>query len=67
MLDGAPLPSIGYVGVPPEEGDRLGIAKPVGYVLTIENYAPFVRHVREINADRTGLVFYTGDSRTSDP
>lgn len=60
MLDGAALPSTGYVGVPPEEGDRLGIAQPVDYVLTIENYAPFVRHVREINADRTGLVFYTG-------
>jgi hypothetical protein len=60
MLDGAPLPSTGYVGVPPEEGDRLGIAQTVSYVLSIENYAPFVRHAREINADRTGLVFYTG-------
>jgi hypothetical protein len=40
MLDGVALPSTSYVGVPPEEGDRLGIAIPVSYVLTIENYAP---------------------------
>ena len=59
-LDGVPIPSTGYFGVPPEEGDRVGLAQPVIYMLTIENYASFIRHVREINADRAGLVIYTG-------
>jgi hypothetical protein len=59
-LDGVPIPRIDYFGVPPEEGDRLGIAQPVIYMLTIENYASFIRHVREINTDRAGLVIYTG-------
>jgi len=59
-LDGMPLPITGYFGVPPEEGDRVGLAQPVIYMLTIENYASFIRHVREINSDRAGLVIYTG-------
>ena len=59
-LDGVPIPSTGYFGVPPEEGDRVGLARPVIYTLTIENYASFIRHVREINTDRAGLIIYTG-------
>jgi len=59
-FNGETWPGTSYLGVPPEEGDRLGVARPVRYVLTIENYASFVRHVREINSDRTGLIFYTG-------
>jgi hypothetical protein len=59
-LDGVPIPNTGYFGVPPEEGDRAGLAQPVIYMLTIENYVSFVRHVREINPDRAGLVIYTG-------
>jgi hypothetical protein len=59
QLDGVPIPSTGYFGVPPEEGDRVGLAQPVNYMLTIENYASFVRHVREVNIDRAGLIIYT--------
>jgi hypothetical protein len=59
-IDGAPIPSTGYFGVPPEEGNRVGLARPVIYMLTIENYASFIRHVREINRDCAGLVLYTG-------
>ncbi len=59
-LDGVPIPATSYFGVPPEEGDRVSLAQPVIYMLTIENYASFIRHVREINTDRTGLVIFTG-------
>lgn len=37
----------------------LGIAAPVDHVLTIENYTSFVRHVRELNEDKSALVIYT--------
>ena len=59
-VDGVPLPPLRFHGVPPEQGEMLALAGPVDYVLTIENYTSFVRHVREINADHSGLVVYTG-------
>ncbi|MCW6535933.1 DUF2220 domain-containing protein [Sphingomonas lycopersici] len=59
-IAGQPLPPLRFYGVPPEQADQLGLVAPVGYLLTIENYTSFVRHVREINDDRSGLVIYTG-------
>ncbi|WP_342248959.1 Wadjet anti-phage system protein JetD domain-containing protein [Sphingomonas sp. OTU376] len=57
---GATLPPLRFYGVPPEQGDLLSLAGDIDYLLTIENYASFIRHVREINADRSALVIYTG-------
>lgn len=54
------LPDLGYYGFPPEEATRIQLARPVAYVLTIENYVSFVRHVRELNQDRSALIMYTG-------
>ena len=59
-MDGKPLPDVDYWGVPAEVNDRLALSSPVNYLLTIENYASFVRHVREINGTRDGLIIYTG-------
>ncbi|TIL68467.1 Wadjet anti-phage system protein JetD domain-containing protein [Mesorhizobium sp.] len=55
-----PLPDLAYYGVPPDQGGQIQLSAEVGYVLTIENYVSFIRHVREVNADRSGLVIYTG-------
>lgn len=41
------------------EAAHLNLARPVSYVLTIENYVSFARHVREQNADRHALIIYT--------
>ncbi|HEX8063265.1 MAG TPA: Wadjet anti-phage system protein JetD domain-containing protein [Allosphingosinicella sp.] len=57
---GVRLPPLLYHGIPPEEGDGLELAGRPEYVLTIDNYTSFVRHVREVNADRSALVVYTG-------
>ncbi|HEY6817636.1 MAG TPA: Wadjet anti-phage system protein JetD domain-containing protein [Croceibacterium sp.] len=59
-IAGQPLPPLRFYGVPPEQGDQLGLAARVAYMLTIENFTSFVRHVREINDDRSGLIIYTG-------
>ncbi|WP_370879903.1 Wadjet anti-phage system protein JetD domain-containing protein [Labrys monachus] len=66
-LDGHAFPDMPYVGVPPEIAHRLTPARPVDYVLTIENHTSFVRHAAEINAGKSGLVIYTGGfpARTS--
>jgi hypothetical protein len=53
------LPRLRFYGVPPEQGDALGLAAPVDHVLTIENYTSFVRHAREANDDKSALVIYT--------
>jgi hypothetical protein len=57
---GQRLPDLAYHGFPPEEAALVQLAARVDYVLTIENYVSFVRHVREVNADRSALVLYTG-------
>lgn len=59
-LDDAPLADLDYWGVPAESANRLGLGRPVSYMLAVENYASFVRHVREINSGREGLIIYTG-------
>lgn len=59
-LDGAPWPPVTYLGLPPDAVGRLSLVQPVDYVLTVENFTSFVRHAREINQDRRGLVLYSG-------
>jgi hypothetical protein len=59
-MDGAALPRTSYVGIPSEDADRITLSASVAYVLTIENYTSFVRHVREVNTQRKALIFYTG-------
>ncbi len=58
-VKGQTLPPLRFYGVPPEQGDALGLAARVDHVLTIENYTSFVRHVREVNEDKSALVIYT--------
>ena len=58
-IEGQRLPRLRFYGVPPEQGDMLGLAVPVNHVLTIENYTSFVRHVREVNENKSALVIYT--------
>lgn len=58
-VDGMPLPRMRYHGIPSEEAHRITLSEPVDYLLTIENYVSFVRHVRELPTDRA-LVIYAG-------
>lgn len=58
-IDGMPLPRMRYHGIPSEEAHRITLSEPVDYLLTIENYVSFIRHVREVGSDRA-LVIYTG-------
>lgn len=58
-LAGERLPELAYYGFPPDESEQVELAASVDYVLTIENYVSFVRHVREVNADRSALIIYT--------
>ncbi|CDX56785.1 conserved hypothetical protein [Mesorhizobium plurifarium] len=59
-IAGQPLPPLCFYGVPPEQGEQLGLSDRVDYLLTIENYTSFVRHAREINNNRSALIIYTG-------
>lgn len=54
---GAALP---YLGLPPTEIGRLRFPTPPAYVLTIENFASFNRHVLEADPAREGLTLYIG-------
>jgi hypothetical protein len=55
MVDGRGKP---FASIHPEMLSFLRISGVPSYVLTIENYASFNRHVREL--EDGGLVFYTG-------
>lgn len=58
-IDGVPLPRMRHYGIPSEEAHRINLSGPVDYLLTVENYVSFVRHVREVPTDQA-LVIYTG-------
>lgn len=58
-LDGVPAPRMPFLGLPPEQVHRLAVAK-IDYILTVENYASFVRHCREVNGQADGLIVYSG-------
>ena len=59
-LDGIELPAIPYIGLPPEHFPRMTFARTPEYVLIIENFTSFIRHVREVNQDLAGVVIFSG-------
>ncbi|MGV6876541.1 Wadjet anti-phage system protein JetD domain-containing protein [Pseudochelatococcus sp. B33] len=58
-IDGQAIPGMPYVGVAPDHAHRISVDNPT-YLLTVENYASFVRHCQEVNQGGDGLVIYTG-------
>ncbi|WP_420963834.1 Wadjet anti-phage system protein JetD domain-containing protein [Brucella sp. IR073] len=59
-LDEQPFPKMPFVGVPTECAGRIYLHNRPAYLLTIENFASFVRYVREIGQSDGGLVIYSG-------
>jgi hypothetical protein len=59
-LDGQTLPDMPFVGLPTECAALVDLRNRPSYVLTIENYASFIRHVREVSRTDEGLVIYSG-------
>jgi hypothetical protein len=49
-----------YLGIPPQEASRIRLREAPRYVLTIENYASFHRHIAEADRDGSGLTIYVG-------
>ncbi len=49
-----------YLGIPPSEADRLRFRKMPAYLLTIENFASFNRHITEADPARAGATIYVG-------
>ncbi|MDI3566635.1 Wadjet anti-phage system protein JetD domain-containing protein [Bradyrhizobium sp. Arg816] len=49
-----------YLGIAPKEADRVRFREPPAYVLTIENFASFNRHVAEADPGRLGATLYVG-------
>lgn len=61
-LDGADLSKASslYLGISPKEGDRVRFREPPAYVLTIENFASFSRHIAEADPGRLGATMFVG-------
>lgn len=61
-LDGADLSGISphYLGITPREADRIRFREPPAYLLTIENFASFNRHIAEADPGRMGTTMYVG-------
>src|SRR5216683_437518 len=49
-----------YFGIPPGEACRLRLKDKPRYLLTIENFASFNRHITEADRERCGLTIYIG-------
>jgi Uncharacterized protein conserved in bacteria C-term(DUF2220) len=49
-----------YLGISPNEADRIRFREQPAYVLTIENFASFSRHVIEADPQRIGTTLYVG-------
>jgi hypothetical protein len=49
-----------YFGIPPGEAYRLRLKERPRYLLTIENFASFNRHVIEADPEHSGLTIYVG-------
>ena len=49
-----------YFGIPPGEAGRLRFHEKPRYVLTVENFASFNRHVTEADPQRAGVTIYVG-------
>lgn len=52
--------SLTYLGISPKEAGRIRFREPPAYILTIENYASFNRHVVEADPGRLGTTMYVG-------
>ncbi|MHC2332119.1 hypothetical protein ACVIW0_001408 [Bradyrhizobium sp. USDA 4454] len=61
-LEGADLSRISphYLGITPKEADRVRFREPPAYILTIENFASFNRHIAEADPRRLGTTMYVG-------
>ncbi|MDN2582108.1 Wadjet anti-phage system protein JetD domain-containing protein [Aquibium sp. ELW1220] len=59
-LDGLPFPAMPYVGIPTDCASGIGLLSRPDYILTIENFTSFVRHVREAARPGRALVVYAG-------
>ena len=61
LLDGVSVaPSLSYLGIAPSAMMAVSFDRRPDYVLTIENFASFNRHVLEADVDRLGLTLYVG-------
>jgi Uncharacterized protein conserved in bacteria C-term(DUF2220) len=49
-----------YFGIPPAEASRVRLSENPRYLLTIENFASFNRHVIEADPEGEGLTIYVG-------
>ncbi|MGY3618088.1 Wadjet anti-phage system protein JetD domain-containing protein [Bradyrhizobium sp. USDA 10063] len=49
-----------YLGITPKEADRIRFRAPPAYILTIENFASFNRHIAEADPGRLGTTMYVG-------
>jgi len=49
-----------YFGIPPAEAVRVRFQQKPRYLLTIENFASFNRHVAEADPERVGVTIYVG-------
>ena len=49
-----------YFGIPPNEAGRLVFRKTPKYLLTIENFASFNRHIVEADPQRLGVTLFVG-------
>jgi hypothetical protein len=49
-----------YLGLSPKEADRIRFRKPPAYLLTIENFTSFNRHLIEADPQRLGTTIYVG-------
>jgi len=49
-----------YFGIPPAEAFRVRFRQKPRYLLTIENFASFNRHVAEADPEHVGLTVYVG-------
>ncbi len=49
-----------YFGIPPGEATRIRFREKPQYLLTIENFSSFNRHVAEADPQRAGVTIYVG-------
>src|SRR6185312_636443 len=59
-LDGLPFPAMPYVGIPTDCAGGIGLLAKPDYVLTIESFTSFVRHIREVARSERAVVIYSG-------
>ncbi|PBB89696.1 hypothetical protein CK215_25705 [Mesorhizobium sp. WSM3864] len=57
---GACQRDVPFVGIPADTTDTIVFSRAPEYVLVVENYTSFVRHVTEADRNRRGLVLYGG-------